>query len=103
MSEIGFSGNYFPKGKPMDRVHESVDRADPVYRGPVAIAALGSSPELSLRSLRCPRAPTEGRGEERRVGEPNGGVAAARDAVEGCLTGGGSFGSDGRQRGRGEG
>jgi hypothetical protein len=25
MSEIGFSGNCFPKGKPVDRVHESVD------------------------------------------------------------------------------
>jgi hypothetical protein len=37
-----------------------------------------------------------GGGEEGRVGEPNGGVAAAREVVEGRLTGGGSFGSEGR-------
>jgi hypothetical protein len=98
MSEIGFSGNCFPKVKPMHRVHESVDCASLVYRGPAAIAALGSSPELGLRPLRCPRAPTEGR-----VREPNGGVAAAREAVEGRLTSGGSFGSDGRRQGHGEG
>jgi hypothetical protein len=85
----------------VDQVHESVDRAGLVYRGPAAIAALRSSPELGLRALRCPRAPTEGRGEEGRVGEPNGGVDAAREAVEGHLTGGGSFGSDGRGCGEG--
>jgi hypothetical protein len=31
-----------------------------------------------------------GGGEEGRAGELNGGVAAAREAVEGCLTGGGA-------------
>jgi hypothetical protein len=103
MSKIGFSGNCFPKGKPVDRVHESVDHADPVYRGPAAIAALRSSLELGLQPLRCPRAPTEGWGEDGRVGEPNCGVVAAWEAVEGRLIGGGSFGSDGRRRGRGEG
>jgi hypothetical protein len=36
-----------------------------------------------------------GGGEEGRVGEPNGGVAAAQEAVEGRLTGGGSFDSEG--------
>jgi hypothetical protein len=59
-----------------------VDHAGPVHHGPATIAALGSSPELGLRPLRCPRAPTEGGGEEGRVGEPNGGVATAREAVE---------------------
>jgi hypothetical protein len=44
-----------------------------------------------------------GGGEEGQVGEPNGGVAAAREAVEGRLTGGGSFGSEGRRRGHSEG
>jgi hypothetical protein len=44
-----------------------------------------------------------GGGEEGRVGEPNGGVAMAREAVEGRLTGSGSFGSEGRRRGCGEG
>jgi hypothetical protein len=38
-----------------------------------------------------------GGGEEGRVGEPNGGVAAAHEVVEGRLTGGGSFGSEGRR------
>jgi hypothetical protein len=44
-----------------------------------------------------------GGGEEGRVGEPNGGVAAAREAVEGHLTSDGSFGSEGRRQGRSEG
>jgi hypothetical protein len=84
--EIGISRNCFSKEKPVDQVHESVDRAGPVHHGPAAIAALGSSPELGLWLLWCPRAPTEGRG--RRAGEFNDGVAAAREAVEWCLTGG---------------
>jgi hypothetical protein len=79
----------------VDRVHESVDRTGPVYRGLAGIATLKSSPELGLRPLRCPRALTEGRGDERQVGEPNGGVAAAQEAVDGRLTGGGSISSDG--------
>jgi hypothetical protein len=45
---------------------KSVDRADPIHRGLVAIAALGSSPELDLRPLRCPRALTMGRGRGRK-------------------------------------
>jgi hypothetical protein len=40
-----------------------------------------------------------GRGEEGRAGKLNGGVATARDAVEGCLTGGGAS----AQKGDGEG
>jgi hypothetical protein len=87
----------------MDRVHESVDCVGPVRRGPVAIAALGSSLELGLRPLRCPRAPTEGGREEGRTGKLNGGVAAAQEAVEGCLTSGRALVSGGRWRGRVEG
>jgi hypothetical protein len=41
--------------------------------------------------------------EEGRAGELNGGVAAAREAVEERLTGDGNFGSEGRWRGHGEG
>jgi hypothetical protein len=41
--------------------------------------------------------------EEGRAGELNGGVAAAREMVEGRLTSGENFGSEGRRRGRGEG
>jgi hypothetical protein len=46
---------------------KSVDRADPVHRGLVAIAALRSSPELGLRPLRCPIALTMGRGRGRKI------------------------------------
>jgi hypothetical protein len=67
-----------------------VDRAGPVHHGPAAIATLGSSLELGLQPLRCLRAPTEGRGRGRAAGELNGGVAAAREAVEGRHTGGGA-------------
>jgi hypothetical protein len=62
VSEIGISRNCFSKEKPVDQVHESVDCAGPVHRGPAAIAMLGSSLELGLRPLRCQRAPTKGRG-----------------------------------------
>jgi hypothetical protein len=62
MPEIGISRNCFPKGKPVDQVHEFVDHAGPVHGGLAAIAMLGSSPELGLRPLRCPRAPAEGQG-----------------------------------------
>jgi hypothetical protein len=87
MSEIGISRNCFPKGKPMDQVHEFVDRVGLVHRGPVAIAALGSTPELGLWPLQFPRAPVEGRGGERRAGKFNDGVAVAREVVEWRLTG----------------
>jgi hypothetical protein len=46
--EMGFSKNYFVEEKPVDQVHGSVDRTDPVHHGPAAIATHGSSPELSL-------------------------------------------------------
>jgi hypothetical protein len=82
----------------VSRVHGLWTTETPVHHGPAAIAALGSSPELGLRPLRCPRALTEGR-----AGELNGGVATAREAVEGRLTGDGNLGSEGRRRGRGEG
>jgi hypothetical protein len=77
----------------------SVDRASPVHHGPTAIAALRSSPEVSLRLLWCPRGPTKGWGGEGRAGEFNDGVAAVREAVEGRLTGGGAS----AQKGGGEG
>jgi hypothetical protein len=56
--EMGFSMNYFVEEKP-------VDHAGPVHHGSVAIATRGSSPELSLQPLRCPRAPTKGQGRKR--------------------------------------
>jgi hypothetical protein len=65
-----------------------MDRVGPVHRVLAAIASFGSSPELGLRPLRCPRALTEGRGRGRAAGELNGAVAAAREAVEGRLIGG---------------
>jgi hypothetical protein len=49
--EMGFSRNYFVEEKPVDQAHGSVDRTGPVHHGPVAIAASGSSPKLSLRPL----------------------------------------------------
>jgi hypothetical protein len=89
----------FSKEKPVEQVHESVDHAGPVHRGPAAIAALGSTPELGLRPLQCPRAPTKGWGGEGRAGEFDDGVAAVREAVEGHLTSGGAP----AQKGGGEG
>jgi hypothetical protein len=56
--KMGFSRNYFVEEKPMDRT-------GPVHHGSAAIAAHGSSLELVLRPLRCPRAPTKGRGRKR--------------------------------------
>jgi hypothetical protein len=85
-----FSRNYFVEEKPVDQVHGSVNHADLVHHGPTAIAARGSSPELSLRPLRCPIAPTKGRGREGWAGEFNDGVAVGREAVEGRLIGGGA-------------
>jgi hypothetical protein len=84
----------------VDRVHESVDCAGPVHRGPAAIAALGSSASSrsGARELR-PRGEREGG----RADELNGGVSAAREVVEGWLTGDGNLGSEGRRQGRGEG
>jgi hypothetical protein len=46
--KMGFSRNYFVKEKPVDQVHESVDRAGPVHHGSATIATRGSSPELGL-------------------------------------------------------
>jgi hypothetical protein len=97
--EIEISWNCFPKGKHVDQVHEFVDRIGPVHRGSVAIAALRSSPELGLRPLWYPRAPTEGGGGERWAREVNGGVAAAREAVGRRLTGGGASARKGDDEG----
>jgi hypothetical protein len=101
--KLDFPGIIFLKEKPVDRVtspwttptRSTVDRRPLPRSGARWSSASGRSGARELR----PR----GGGEEARVGEPNGGVAAAREAVEGCLTGGGSFGSEGRQRRGGEG
>jgi hypothetical protein len=50
--------NYFLTEKSVDLVHEAVDRG--------AIATRGSSPELSLRSLRLLRALAKGQGRGRK-------------------------------------
>jgi hypothetical protein len=85
--EMGVSRNYFVEKKPVDQVHGSVDRAGPVHQGPAAIAARGSSPELSLQPLRCSTALTKGRGRKREAwgsqfrahqGTKGDGVAARR-------------------------
>jgi hypothetical protein len=101
--EMEFSWNYFVEEKPVDQVHGLVDRADPAHHGPAAIATHGSSPELSLRPLRCPRAPTKGRGRgrtgrrlQRRGRRGSGGDGWASHRWR-------SLGSEGRQRGHGEG
>jgi hypothetical protein len=80
----------------VDRVLESVDCAGPVHRGPATIAAPRSSASghSGARELR-PRGEREGG----RASELNGGVAAAREAVEEHLTGGRSFSLEGRRRG----
>jgi hypothetical protein len=65
----------------VDSVHRAVER--------------GSSPELGLWPLRCPRAPANGWWREGWAGELNGGVTADREVVEGCLTGGVGFGNGG--------
>jgi hypothetical protein len=63
--EMGFSRNYFAEEKLVYQVHGLVDHASPVYHGLAATAARGSSAELGLRPLLCPRAPTKGRGRKR--------------------------------------
>jgi hypothetical protein len=90
--DIRISRICFSKEKP-------VDRAGPVHCGLEAIAALGSSPELSLRPLWCLRAPTKVRGREGQAGEFDDGAVAVREAVEGRLTGGGAS----ARKGSGEG
>jgi hypothetical protein len=101
--EMGFSRNYFVEEKPVDQVHGSVYRAGPVHHGPVTIAARGSSPELGLRPLWCPRAPTNGWGRGRM------GRRAQRRGHRGLWGGGGlshrrqSLSSEGRRCGLREG
>jgi hypothetical protein len=51
MPKIEISRNYFPKGKPVDQVHEFMDRAGLVHRGPAAIATLGSWQARSMVGL----------------------------------------------------
>jgi hypothetical protein len=83
----------------VDQVHESMDRAGPVHRGPTPLPHSGAhrssaSGRSGARELR-PR----GGGGERRAGEFNDGVAEAREAVEGHLTGGAAS----ARKGNGEG
>jgi hypothetical protein len=90
MSEIGFSGNCFPKGNPWTKstspwttpARSTVDWRPLSHSGAHRSSASGRSGARELR----PR----GGGEERWAGELNGGVAAAREAVEGHLTSGGA-------------
>jgi hypothetical protein len=75
---MGFSRNYFVEEKLVDQVDRSLDRAGPVYHGPAAIAARGSSPELGLR----PRA----REEEGSTGLPIPGSPGLRMRRSGGVT-----------------
>jgi hypothetical protein len=85
--KLDFSGIVFLKENPWTApAWSTVDRRLLPCSGARWSLASG---RFGARELR-PR----GAGAEGRVGEPNGGVAAAREAVEGHLTGGGSFGSD---------
>jgi hypothetical protein len=94
--KLDFPGIVFLKENPWTApAWSTVDRRPLPRSGAHRSSASGRSGARELR----PR----GGGEEGRLGEPNGGVAAAREVVEGRLTGGGSFGSEGRWRGRGEG
>jgi hypothetical protein len=52
-------------GKSVNSVHGTVDHADPVHRGPAAIAASPSSSWLGLWLLRRSRSPDEGRRRKR--------------------------------------
>jgi hypothetical protein len=61
----------------------------------VAIAVHGSSPEVGLWPLWCPRAPTQGWGGGGRADELNGGVTVGQEAVEGHLIGSIRFGNGG--------
>jgi hypothetical protein len=69
----------------VDSVHGAVDRANPIHRGPTAIAAGPSSSELGLQLLRRSRLSDEGwrrkreaRGSQFRAhqGSKGGGAAA---------------------------
>jgi hypothetical protein len=66
----------------MDSVHGAVDHADPVHRGPVAIATSPRSSELSLRLLRWSRLPNEGRRRKREARGPSSGLTRVRKVVE---------------------
>jgi hypothetical protein len=94
--KLDFLGIVFLKENPWTEPAQSTVDQRPLSRsGAHRSSASGRSGARELR----PR----GGGEEGRVGEPNGGVATAREAVEGLLTGGGSFSLEGRWQGRGEG
>jgi hypothetical protein len=102
-SKLNFPGIVFLKENPWTEstspwtapARSTVDRRPLPRSGARRSSASGCSGAREVR--------LRGGGEEGWVGEPNGGVAAAWEAMEGRLTGGGSFGSDGRRRGHGEG
>jgi hypothetical protein len=54
--KIGFSGIIFVQKNPWTQSMGLWIAGSPVHRGPAAIATRGSSPELGLCPLRCPRA-----------------------------------------------
>jgi hypothetical protein len=97
MSEIGFSGNYFPKENSWTEstspwtapARSTVDRRPLLLSGACQSSASG---RFGARELQ-PRGGREGG----RASELNGGVAAAREAVQERLTGDGNFGSEGRR------
>jgi hypothetical protein len=101
--KLDFSENCFPKENSWTEstspwtapARSTVDRRPLPLSGARRSSASGRSGAREHRS--------RGRREEGRAGELNGGVAAAREAVEGRLTGGGASVSGGRRRGRGEG
>jgi hypothetical protein len=94
--KLDFPGIVFLKENPWTvPTRSTVDRWPLPRSGARWSSASGRSGARELR--------LRGGGGEGLVGKPNGGVAAAREAVEGRLTNGGSFGLEGRRRGRGEG
>jgi hypothetical protein len=103
MSEITEFQIYFRTENPVSRVHgrgppglrSTMDRRPLPLLGAHRSSASGRSGARELQ-------PKGGRGGGR-ADELNGGVTAAREAVEGRLTGDGELGSEGRQRGCGEG
>jgi hypothetical protein len=88
--KLDFLGIVFLKENPWTApARSTVDRRPLPRSGARRSSASGRSGAQELR--------TRGGEEEGRAGELNGGVAAAREAVEERLTGGGSFSSEGRR------
>jgi hypothetical protein len=97
MSEIGFFLRivFLKKTRGSSPRVRGLRRPGPPWTG-------GHCRSQELAGAQPPAAPVP-ESSDRGAGELNGGVAAAREAVEGRLTGGGASVSGGRRRGRGEG